>query len=255
MRSLLLVVGILSSIGSLGLRAQTHLLGPARMIDKTTQRSISLSQPSGLSSSVKLIFPTTPGSVGDALYASSTSGNDVSLAWARTVDVTSGAGTARLSASQTTTAIGTPTSGLSISLSGNRVYRFEATIGANRDEPGGAASTKVDVFRIRVTPPTGSSYCAAGIWAITQNTTTATVGVPSFGSNQSDAAIVTGNIDPAGSGTKDYTTYVYRVEGIVVVGASSGNLTIQLLQETPAGSQTNNLTLVQESNIVAREIR
>lgn len=228
-------------VSSLALTGQTQLIDDAILIDKTTGYGVMLSKPSALSSGQTLIFPTAAGAVGQVLSITSVSGTEVTLGW---TSVSSGSATT--SKRITTDNTFTPASNtevFSIAADANRAYRITGVIRANR-----VGNTGSDNLVIKVAGPTNTSFVSLALRCF--NCAANTTGVPSYGSSSS-TSYTSGAVDPAGNGTANYTAYAYGIDGVVVVGSTSGNVTVTA---DDGGAGTNNITVLADSYILLTEI-
>lgn len=249
MRSAVLAF-ILGVAASAAVFSQTYLISAAKLVDRTTRQSITLTQPSTQTSAVRLIFPPVAGAANQALYVSSVSGNDVTLSWSNTSSATSTTSSARVTTAQTGS---TTPAGLTVTgLAANRAYRYLAAISINR-----AANN--DNFRITVTAPTGTTFLSMGIRAGTYATTggaspapITTGGLPFYTSTTSATSLTSNDINPNGA-TLDVSAYWYIVEGIVVAGSSAGDVTVTAIREATPTADNVNINL--DSNLSVSEIQ
>ncbi|MEN9282462.1 MAG: hypothetical protein RL594_1397 [Bacteroidota bacterium] len=225
--------------------AQVYLLTKAELIDRSTRNFVSIEQPAAASSSVRLIFPTAAGAVNDALFVKSVSGTDVTLDWAATSSSTSTTLSSRITADQTTTAIATPTAGVSVAISANKAYRWFALFRCNR-----VAGAGSDNFRTRITVPTGTSFMSMGVRSTCITTST---GVPLYTSATTGTQLTSTDINPAGATNDVGNARCYYAEGLVITGSSSGNIQLQVIQDS--GASAGNLTIYTNGNLIVQEIQ
>lgn len=231
------VIVVLFWLGLQSMSAQSQMVDKIKLVDKTTGKFIELDKPSGLSTGVRLIFPTAAGAADQVLQISSVAGNDVTLGW-----VTMSAGSSTLSDRLTSSSTATPTgsyepAGLIVPISANKKYRVTATVRGGRNTAG---ATDSDNIQFKLSGPANTSYVMVGVRCIDNTTIT-----PKFASASGTSA-TTAALDPP-----DYDDYTYSVEGLVVTGSNSGNITLQMI--ATAGT-TSIVEMLTHSNVVIREI-
>lgn len=224
------------------LGAQTRLVDKVQVFDAPNGKSVMIDKATGLSSNQKLEFPTAAGTAGQVLSVSSVSGNTLTLGW-NTEAVTTASLSDRLTADQTVAKASTPT-GLVIAVGASKKYRVAGVIRGNRINSG----TPSDGIKFTITGPTNTTKVSISVRCYDCSANTS--GVPT----QADAGattVTTGAIDPAGSGSSDYTTFAYGIEGLILTGATAGNVSV-ILDDN--GSGDNDVFIAENSYLVVTEI-
>lgn len=224
--------------------AQTRLLDKIIVFDAPSGKSLLLDKPSSLSSNQELKMPDVAGTAGQALTISSVSGNTVTLGWS-TEAVSTATLSKRLSSDETTAQNATPT-GLVLAVGANKKYRVAGVVRGNRVNSTTASSADKIVFTI--TGPSGTSYVSISVRCY--NCAASTTGVPTYNS-ASSTTVSTSAIDPAGSGTLNYTTFAYGVEGLILTGSSSGSVSILIDDD---GTGDSSVFIAADSYLVLTEI-
>lgn len=218
--------------------AQSRLLDKVQVFDAPNGKSVMIDKAAGVSSNQELIFPSAAGVSGQVLSISSISGSTVTLGWS-TESVSTASLSERLTGDQQTAQASTPT-GLVVAVGANKKYRIAGVVRGNRVNTGASPD---DGIKFTITGPSNTSKvsisvrcydCAAG-----------TTGVPT----QVDAAtttVSTANINPA-----NFNTFAYGIEGLVLTGSSSGNISV-ILDDNGAGA--NDVLIAENSYIVVTEI-
>lgn len=217
--------------------SQNQMIDKVNLVDRSNSKFITINKPASLATGLRLIFPSAAGAVDQVLAISAVAGTDVTLGW-----VTMSAGTAtssdRLTTDQTVTPPAVPT-GLVISCSANKTYRIVATVRCNRLTGVGGS----DNIKFKLSGPTGTSYVALGVRCLDNAATSAV-----YTSATSADNVTTGAIDPPSYDERSYT-----VDGILITGANSGNVTLTVIDGAGAAT-TNQLKIWTHSNMVLREI-
>lgn len=223
--------------------SQTQLFNDIQVYDKTSGKSVVLTKPTGLTATRRMNFPVSAGTVGQVLTIESVSGTTVNLKWS-TESVNTSTLSDRLTADESVTTAGAAT-GLVAPAGASKKYRVAGIIRGNRVNAGVSPSDKLIVT---LTGPTNSTFASLSIrcYDCSANTT----GVPTNVTASSNTVSTT-TIDPAGTGSSDYTTFAYGVEGIVIVSTTAGNITVILDDD---GSGSNNISIAKNSYIVLTEI-
>ena len=229
--------------------AQVYLKGGLNLFDKTTLKSFSITQPAGSQRQIRLVFPDAAGSVNQTLFVSNVNGDTVTLDWATQSVTGSTNGTVLVTTTQTTTVPGTPTAGISLTgLSANQAYRYTTFIRTNRVADGTIA-TRSDVFRVRVTFGSGTTFGSLAIRGLNSSTST----IANYTSNLVSSVLTSDDIDPTGATVG--TAQTIFAEGVFVTGPSgSGSIQVQIIRDA-TGTSDNNITFLQRSNLVVRELR
>jgi hypothetical protein len=241
MKKLLFVIALLSLMAA-GLQAQTRLVDKVQVFDAPNGKSVMIDKATGLSSNQKLEFPVAAGSAGQVLSVSSVSGSTLTLGW-NTEAVTTASLSDRLTTDQQVAVASTPT-GLVVSVGANKKYRVAGVIRGNRINSG----TPSDGIKFTISGPTNTTKVSISVRCY--NCSANTSGVPT----QADAGattVTTGAIDPAGSGSSDYTTFAYGIEGLVLTGSTAGNVSV-ILDDN--GSGDNDVFIAENSYLVVTEI-
>jgi len=216
--------------------AQNQMVDKVNLVDRSNSKYIQLNKPSSLSSGLKLIFPASAGAADQVLAISGIAASDVTLGW---VTMSAGSSTTsdRLTATQTVTPPTEPT-GLVIAADANKIYRVVATIRGSRNTGTGGS----DLIMFKLSGPAGSTFVSLGVRCIDKAGIT-----PSFASAATDN-VTSSAIDPP-----DYGDYTYSIDGLVIVGGTSGNVTLKMI-DGASPATTNTLEMLQHSNMVLREI-
>jgi hypothetical protein len=145
----------------------------------------------------------------------------------------------RIKADQTAT-YGTTATGIVQSASANKNYRVTGVIRTNRVTSAGSPSDK---FKLTLSGPAGSSYISLAFrcYDCPGNTS----GVPGF-PTPSSTSVTSDFIDPAGTGSLDYSTCTIGIDGLVKVGSSSGDVTIVAVD----GAAGDNSTIIRKDSYI-----
>lgn len=216
---------------------QNQMIDKVNLVDRSNSKFITINKPGSLSSGLRLIFPSAAGSADQVLAISAVAGTDVTLGW---VTMSSGTSTSsdRLTSDETVTPPAVPT-GLVVACGANKTYRVVATVRCNRLTGVGGS----DNIKFKLSGPTGSSYVALGISCLDNSATSAVYASASSADN-----VTTGAIDPP-----NYDERSYTVDGIVITGSSTGNITLTVIDGAGTAT-TNQLKIWTHSNMVLREI-
>jgi hypothetical protein len=213
-----------------------------RLVDKSTGRTITLQEPTGLTNNLSFTFPSTAGTQGQTLSIGSVSGNSVNFGWV-TAAKSFASLAARMTANQTTNnGVATAAAAkLSASVSANRIYRIQGVIRGQR----GNAGTGDNII-IRADAPANTTNLQLGVRCF--NCPAATTGVPTL---QTGTTTVSTTVDPAGiAGTTSFGPYGYQIDGFVSLGNTSGTIDVYFVES----GGTNNTTISQDSFIVLTEL-
>lgn len=218
--------------------SQNQMIDKVNLVDRSNSKSITINKPASLSSGLRLIFPSSAGAADQVLAISAVAGTDVTLGW---VTMSSGTSTSskRISAADQTVTPPTVPTGLVKAVGANAKYRVVATVHCHRTSSGGGSS---DNIKFKLSGPTGSTFVSLAVRCLDNASTAST-----FTSASSDN-VTTGAIDPP-----DFNAHIYAVEGLVLTGASTGDITLTVV-DGAAPATTNDLTIKQHSNMVLREI-
>lgn len=220
-----------------GVHAQTQLVDNVLIIDAPSGKSVRIDKASGLSSNQELIFPSAAGSVGQVLSISSVASNTITLGW-NTEAVTTASLSDRLAADQQTAQSSTPT-GLVVAVGANKKYRVAGVVRGNRVNSGAPN----DGIKFTMTGPTNTTKVSISVRCY--DCTGTPTGVPTQ-VDASAATVSTSAIDPDG-----YTTFAYGIEGLIITGATAGNVSIVLDDN---GSGDNDVLIAENSYIAVTEI-
>ena len=231
--SVIIVAVTLSFSMALG---QNQMIDKVNLVDRSNSKFITINKPGSLSSGLRLIFPSAAGSADQVLAISAVAGTDVTLGW---VTMSSGTSTSsdRLTSDETVTPPAVPT-GLVVACGANKTYRVVATVRCNRLDAGGS-----DNIKFKLSGPTGSSYVALGVSCLDNSATSAVYSSASSADN-----VTTGSIDPP-----SYDQRSYSVDGIVITGSSTGNVTLTVIDGAGTAT-TDQIKIWTHSNMVLREI-
>lgn len=220
---------------AIGASAQTRLLDNIQVYDATSNKTVRLSKPSGITDNQELVFPSSAGTVGQVLTITAKSGNTLTLGWS-TESVSTITASDRLTSDQDATA----PAGLSVGVAANKKYQYSGVIVCNRKSTGG--TTYSDNFIVTVTGPTNTSKVTLSVQCF--DCPGSTTGVPTY-VQASSTSTSTAAINPAGAPPEYYTAVSLYVEGVVSTGSSSGNITIKVEQS----GGDNNVVISQNSYI------
>jgi hypothetical protein len=198
--------------GGLKLSAQVEAVDNIRLVNTSNQRTITLSEPSTLTTNQTFTFPAAVGAVGNYLGVGSVSGSQQIMSWQTAAS--SGVTTSDRLTTTTSGATGT-----SINAEANKAYRVVGVLQMNRTA--GAVTDNITI----TLAGTSASYSAVAVSCA--NCPAGTTGVPAFASGTASAVLAT-PIDPAGSGTTNKNPFAYSIEGLVVMDASSGTITLTI---------------------------
>lgn len=206
--------------------AQTRLLDNIQVYDATTNKSVKLSKPSGITETQELVFPSTAGTVGQVLTITGKSGSTLTLGWS-----TEAVSTATFSDRLTSDQDATSPAGLVVTVAANKKYQFSGVLIGHRNNVAGG-STASDNVKVSVTGPPGSSRVSISVRCF--DCPGGTVGIPTYAGASSNT-VATGALDPAGPSPGNpeyYTACAYAVEGVVETGANTGTITVKMEQST-----------------------
>lgn len=244
MHSFLIV--LLSVLTSVSVSAQMQILDNISVYDKTTNKSVKLSKPSGISDVQEIVFPSAAGTVGQVLTITGKSGSTLTLGWS-TESVSTVSMSDRIAGGDQDSAT---LQGLAVSLAANHTYHYSGVIRGNRKTVAPAGGATSDNFMIALTAPSNTNTmslrafcfdCPAGTVAADKN---------KYFHVDSDTYEATSVINPDGA-TVNYATVSYFVEGVVETGSSGGLL---LLTIEKSGSDSNNMILKEHSYIQVTEL-
>lgn len=143
--------------------------------------------------------------------------------------------TSRLTSAGTNSTVTYTASGLSVTLGANKVYRFRAQ-GIYRS----AATTTGYGLRINFSGTTTSVQYSTAIYGTTSaSTAILTVHLSNQGANLTTASLAAN------------TDYFWAIEGLIVVGASGGNLVVEHASEVAASQVTMGVNSLLEAREVA----
>lgn len=218
--------------------AQTRLIDKVQVFDAPNGKSVMIDKAASVSSNQELVFPSAAGVAGQVLSISSVSGSTVTLGW-NTESITTASLSDRIAADQQTTQANTPV-GLVVAVGANKKYRIAGVIRGNRVNSGASPD---DGVKFTLTGPSNTSKVSISVRCY--DCADGTTGVPT----QADAAtttVTTAAINPA-----NYNTFAYGIEGLILTGSSSGNVSV-ILDDN--GTGTNDVLIAENSYIVVTEI-
>lgn len=256
------VVALVVLFANTSLYSQFYLKNTVNLVDKSTQKSVEISQPAATDAGIKLVFPTTQGAANQTLYVKSRTGTAPNLTaeldWSSITTAGSTQGGVAL-ATETAAVVNATLPSLSIAIPRtNTTYRLNGTLwirktlGNNTNAPGS------DLLRLRLSVPSGSTEAYFAVRCVNCAATTTiggTTTLSTFSSTLSSNTVTTGDIDPSGTGAAAATYYAYFVEGIVVTGSTSGNIALQLLDQTTPPNTTDRIWLRNLSSFIIREVK
>jgi hypothetical protein len=210
--------------------AQTHVLENIDVIDPTTSKTVRVAKPATISDNQSLVFPSTAGTVGQVLTITAKSGNTLTLGWS-TESVSTVTSSERVSGADQSDG-----SGLAVAVKANHKYTYTGLLRGNRYNDGSA----LDNFLLSITAPTGSTKVTINVRCYDCAT---------FGDDfkyDSDNYVATGAFNPP-----DFNTYSFFVEGMIITGANTGDLTVKMEK---SGGGTNSILIKEHSYIVVTEL-
>lgn len=211
--------------------AQTLILDNMEVRDATTNKAVRVAKPAAITDNQSLVFPSAAGTVGQVLTITAKSGNTLTLGWS-TESVSTVTASDRIS-----TADQSDGSGLSVAVKANHKYSYTGLIRGNRHNSGGGAS---DDFLLSITAPSGSTKVT-----INARCYDCTAFTGDDFKKDGDDYVATAVINPP-----DYNTYSFFVEGMIITGASDGNLIVKMEKSTG----TNDIIVKEHSYIVVTEL-
>jgi hypothetical protein len=211
--------------------AQTLILDNMEVRDATTNKAVRVAKPATITDNQSLVFPSAVGTVGQVLTITAKSGNTLTLGWS-TESVSTVTASDRIS-----TADQSDGSGLSVTVKANRKYSYTGLIRGNRENSGGSPS---DNFVLSIAGPSGSTKVT-----INARCYDCTAFDGDDFKKDGDAYVATAIINPP-----DYNTYSFFVEGMIITGASDGNLIVKMEKSTG----TNDIIVKEHSYIVVTEL-
>lgn len=215
--------------------SQTYLYDRIQVTNELSTSTVEVSKPASVTSNQSIVFPSTLPSPGNILVISSVSGSTINLGWG-----TPSIGTKPPSDRVRTAQDAAAPTGLRTAVSASKTYQVRGLLIVNRKNVVGGS----DNLAITLTGPSGSTD--ADLVVRCYNCPSGTTGVPSFSTGTSSCTTTT--IDPTGT---DFSELVLSIEGRLVVGGTSGTLTITA---TNASVGTNNVVLGAQSCIVITEV-
>ena len=234
MKKLLFVLPLLL-VTVVGLQAQTRLLDNIQVYDATTNKSVKLSKPSGITDNQELVFPSSAGTVGQVLTITAKSGSTLTLGWS-TEAVSTVTSSDRITGGNQDAAA---PAGLSVSVAANKKYQFSGVIVCNRST---SCSSCSDNFIVTVSGPTNTSKVTLSVQCF--DCPGSTTGEPTY-VEASSSTTSTAAINPAGAPPEYYTAMPFYVEGVVSTGSSSGNIIVKVEQS----GGDNNVVISENSYI------
>jgi hypothetical protein len=222
-------------------QSQTRLLDNIQVYDATTNKSVKLSKPSGITDNQELVFPSSAGTVGQVLTITAKSGNTLTLGWS-TESVSTVTASDRVTGGDQDASA---PAGLSVSVAANAKYSYSGVIVVNRNNTG--ATPYSDNLILSVTGPTNTARVTIAVRCF--DCPGSTTGVPAYAS-AATTTVSTGAIDPAGPPPEYYTPIALAFEGVVETGASTGNIIVTAAQS----GGVNNVVVKENSYIVITEL-
>lgn len=224
-----------------GLGAQTRLLDNIQVYDATTNKSVKLSKPSGITDNQELVFPSSAGTVGQVLTITAKSGSTLTLDWSTEAVSTVTSSDRITGGNQDASA----PAGLSVSVAANKKYQYSGVIVCNRKSTGG--TTYSDNFIVTVSGPANTSKVTLSVQCY--DCPGFTTGVPTY-AEASSTTTSTAAINPAGAPPEYYTAVPLYVEGVVSTGSSSGNIIVKVEQS----GGDNNVVISENSYITVTRL-